>query len=1086
MDETGLSREQAAELVDKLHAKANIANQAMEDGGAGLPSTKALKAFQDSLIREMDSFLGPLDMPNETKDKLKKTLLKELDRLLKNKTDPDIIMQNLIAIIKRLTNLTDNEAIELARRLMNKTKEKGFLPRVCCTPKRLSFGRDAVCVQRKAFRDAILREVGDGFFGCQLSEQKKKYLEDLLIEDYAKEYGITLTECCPTDDIRDENDITIIVNDWISTIPVTMSSDQDYKRFVHQKNELIPKIKEALPASDYGRIREDAKTFLLKIPLHPDYKENEEQQDKKVEDLIDKFLCLPPKAKGHRYGMSFSGLTEYIDSWIDNLHISDDTRDEEAIKDMKKGMTYSLVHKLGEMNIDPEIFNDDSLYEEVLKDELQNMLGDVTITDANIKALKDDLIDKVKSAQQRAHDEIIGQNYKHKLRHAMTNILPPACAMSREEHAAMELLKDQLADAFIDLNYSGDDENLRARLKRKITSEIHMFCNDYLSSHPASPLSNKQLNLELFNALTSVPLPSGDSIRYEVEQARIREVINEWIKELPLQYQNPSELLARNRLIYVLSKKLFDIETAVEDSPDEPMRKEIMKFLHKMPFKSENDNNHFANNLIDKLNSSKESRRFDDGSDEIDAYGNICDSSCPRGGAASNYRRTAMTQDRICSRRSSYPPCTLSAEDKAHLDRIRRRSCVTPNCVKALLKNDKCSAAVGPQPMDAQSQTELRPQGFDKDKQSSICTGTNEKMTRPCPGMSSSPRRSPCGLRRHTVSGTRLQRDAQEEVLPQITVKKYYWDSNEKSNFQDSGSQQARAPYSSSFSPSRPGTCYPSDSPCQRPASYQRPSTPPYHRKQTETVPCQAGTPPYKKSSQSPYHRDCYKHDYQQQSTSPHRVPCNYDHSITQGPDTKPTKPVGRFYHWSPQRSFQERISQSSQRSTPRSRSPQQSPCMSRSQSPYGMNHESTPLSCSNRVKRNGLQEQIPCTNIRPSRKERVTELGSLDDMQNPRAKKNNSSFDWSYGQHPEDDSFWGTPCMRRVILDEGIDEPLMMESEEREERVTCKCKERVYPKATRTGCMHSSRDQDGRNGNRCSKCCGVHCPYPSFLYFRE
>ncbi|XP_050558618.1 extracellular matrix-binding protein ebh-like isoform X2 [Spodoptera frugiperda] len=1094
MDETGLSREEAAALVNGLHAKIKADTKEMEDG-AGLPSTKTLKAFQDSLIREMDSFLGPFDMPKEVKEKLKKTLLNELDKLLKNKTDPDIIMQHLIATIKRLTNLTDEEAVELARRLMNKTKEKGFLPKVCC-PKRLSFASDAVCVQRKAFRDAILREIGDGFFGCHLSEEKKKYLEDLLIEDYAKEYGITLTECCITGDVGNENDITTIVNDWISTIPVTMRSDQDYNRFVQQKNELIPKIMQSLPASDYGSIREDAKTFLLKIPLHPDYKESEEQQDNKVEDLIDRFLCLPPKAKGHRYGMSFSGLTDYIDSWIDNLHISDDTRDEEGIKDMKKDMTYSLVHKLGEMNIDPEIFNDDSLYEEVLRDELQNMLGDVTITDANIKALKDDLIDKVKSAQQRAHDEIIGQNYKHKLRNAMANILPAACAMSKEENAAMELLKDQLADAYIDLNYAGDDENHRALLKRKITNEIHMFCNDYLSSHPASPLSNKQLNHELFNALTSVPMPSGDSIRYEVEQARIREVINEWIKELPLEYQSPYELLARNRLIYVLSKKLFDIETTVEDSPDEPMRKEIMKFLHKMPLKSGNEDNNFADNLIEKLNATKESRRFEDSIDETDASGNICDVSCPtqgKGGASSKYRKTAMTQERPCAKRSTFPPCTLSAEDKAHLDKIRRRSCVTPNCVKQILKNDKCTAAVGPQPMDAESQTELRTQGFEKDKQS-ICTGTNENMTRPCPGMSSSPHRSPCGFRRHTVSGSRLDREDQEEVLPQVVVKKYHWDSADKSNFQDSESQKARPPCSASFSPPRPGTCHPQDSPYQRPAPCQRPSTPPYHRKQ-ESVPCQAGTPPYKKSSQSPYHRDCYKHDYEEQSTSPHRVPCNYDHSIAQGPETQPKKPVGRFYHWSPQRSFdRERISQSSQRSTPHSRSPAQSPCMSRAQSPYGMNHESTPLSCSNRVKRNGLQEQIPCINSRPSRKERVTELGSLDDIQHPRAKKNNSSFDWPCGQNPEDDSFWGTPCMRRVILDEGQDEPDEMmereEREEREERVTCKCKERVHPKAMRSSCMQSCRDKDGRSGNnmqhRCSKCCGMHCPFPSFLYFRE
>ncbi|CAH0698103.1 unnamed protein product [Spodoptera exigua] len=1054
-----------------------LSQSEMEEEKAALPSAKVLKALQDSLLREMDTFLSPLDITTEGKEKLKRKLLVDLDRLLKNETDPDIIMQHLIATIKRVTNMSNEEAVELARRLMNKTKEMGFLPKVCCQPRRLSFATDAICVPKKAFRDAILEEIGDPFLGCHISEQKKMYLEDLLIEDYAKEFGITLTECCPRDDVGDENDVPTLVNDWISTIPVTMRNDQDYTTFVQEKNNLIQKITESLPTSNFGKIREDAANFLLNIPLHSDLRENVEQQNKKVEDLINKFLCLPPKAKGRRYGMSFSGLTDYIDSWIDNIHISDDTKDDEAMKDMKKGMTYSLVHKLGEMNIDPEIFNNNLLYEEVLRDELQNLLDDVTITDDNLQALKDDLIDKVKSAQQRAHDEIIGQNYKHQLRHAMTDILPAPCTMSRDEQAAMELLKDQLADAFIDLNYSGNDETLKTQLKRKIADEIRKFCDNYLSSHPAAPLSDQQLNFDLFNALASVPLPLGDSIRYEVEQARIREVINEWIKELPLQPQNHSELLARNRLIYILSKKLFDIETEAEDAPDELMRKEIIKLLNKMPLSPGNDINQLANDLIEKLNSSKESRRFDDSSDDIDAYRNICDSSCPikgKGSVPSRYRRIATPQEKLCYKRKTFPPCTLSLEDRAYLDKIRRRSCVTPNCVKALLRNDKCNAAVGPQPADAQSQTEL--------KTRPVCTGVNENMTRPCLGMTS-PRRSPCSLRRHTVSSSRIQVD-QEEVQPQVAVKKYYWDSAQKSNFQDSESQPNRAPYSSSFSPPRPATCHPPD--CQRPTSYQRPVTPPFRGTQPNTVPCQAGTPPYKKSSQSPYHRDCYKHNNQQQSTSPHSVPCNYDHSISHGAYTKPTKPVGRFYHWSPQRSFQEKISQSSQRSTPRSRSPAQSPCISRSPSPCGLNHESTPLNC--RGKRNGLQE--PCTSSRPSRKERVTELGSLDDLQHPRANKNkSSSFDWSYAQFPEDDSFWGTPCMRRVILDEGIDEPLMMEREEREERVTCKCKERLFPKAMRTSCMIPPRDQESRNGNnlrRCSKCCGMHCPFPSFLYFRE
>lgn len=142
--------------------------------------------------------------------------------------------------------------------------------------------------------------------------------------------------------------------------------------------------------------------------------------------------------------------------------------------------------------------------------------------------------------------------------------------------------------------------------------------------------------------------------------------------------------------------------------------------------------------------------------------------------------------------------------------------------------------------------------------------------------------------------------------------------------------------------------------------------------------------------------------------------------------------------------------------------------------------------------KRDGLQDQCPPTTSRPFRKERVIELGSLDDLCEPRPKKRNDNFDWSYAKFPDEDNFWGTPCMRRVILDEGIEEPLLVEREKREERVRCRCKERLVPKFNTTRSRTCNQpvfqtcNEDSNNLKRCSKCCGVHCPYPSYLYFRQ
>lgn len=512
--------------------------------------------------------------------------------------------------------------------------------------------------------------------------------------------------------------------------------------------------------------------------------------------------------------MSFNGLSNFIDTWISSIHTEDDeTKGESEISDMKKDMAYSLIHKIGEMNIDPEIFNDDALYETVLRDELENMLGDITISDEDFQALKEDLISKVLEAKQRAHDEFAGQAYKRKLRDTISKVLPEQRNSSNEDRATLETLKDQLADAYIDLHFTGNNESQREKLKSKIANELSRYCRDYMNRIPCSPLNSQKINQDLYTALNNIPLPAGDSIKYEVEQARIREEINDWLKELPIQPQSPTELQTRNKMVYVLAKKLFDIELEGNDAENEQMRAEIVKFLNKLPLETEEDYETLADKLLEKLTATEESRKYSPSSSvTLDSFGNISlDTPVCSGHKSIFDRRNAISgpssSPHVCGRPTCkqprpMPPCTLSPEDLDHLERIKRRTCLSPSCAKSIMKNTNRKTCPGPRPVDAGSQTVLRPFGYET-AQSPVCPSTNERKPRTCPGQPAkefSQGRIPCGkekprlplcpatpqkaagscpgiprsppqcghqLRRHTISSGNVS-DYDGEVQPQV------------------------------------------------------------------------------------------------------------------------------------------------------------------------------------------------------------------------------------------------------------------------------------------------------------------------------
>lgn len=301
----------------------------------------------------------------------------------------------------------------------------------------------------------------------------------------------------------------------------------------------------------------------------------------------------------------------------------------------------------------------------------------------------------------------------------------------------------------------------------------------------------------------------------------------------------------------------------------------------------------------------------------------------------------------------------------------------------------------------------------------------------------------------------------------QIVIKQYYWTPNEKNRPEESDIPEGSRGNRGQSNPSPSNQTRQSQNDKTRQSSYAQCAPPPCRRPSFDKI--------------------------QEEDTGPSRVPCEFM-----------TSPEPKFQRQPSNNSYSEQSNRNMLSSRPPCMPPpcMPSPCMS----PFGLNKQASPGNsyfpktdneC--RIpKRDGLdhKDQMPGSSSSPSRKERVIELGSLDDLCNARPKKRqNDGNDWPFHEEEEEeeDNFWTTP-IRRVLVDEGIDDSVVMEREQREERIRCKCKERLVPKcqagrSTLGTCpsqQYTQSNEGGQNLKKCAKCCGRHCPYPSFLYFRK
>ncbi|XP_061704189.1 uncharacterized protein LOC133515635 [Cydia pomonella] len=553
---------------------------------------------------------------------------------------------------------------------------------------------------------------------------------------------------------------------WLRQSPIYLSRDLRNKQTQEQiMVELAESLASVLGSQAIQKPGTNPDEVLLKeiikhierFPLEPEFKSKEYIRKlgnhildylKKIQ-LFQDISARDSQRTKSSFMSSTNQLNDIVKDWCDTLPLSN----TDGAFRIKQDLANRIILKVGEMNMNQDIFNDDLLYDEILRDFIDQQVHELNLETHITDASKKLLIDQIQQVKQKIQDDFIGRKYKQQLRDTISNVLPSIACPMAEDLASFELMKENLADAFINLNYSVEDDTVRAKFKRRIMDEVNKYANDYLKRCPATPVSTRKLNEDLYNALKNVPVPGDESMRTEVESVRMKDVINDWLKTVPMSKQSISEQLHTNKVVTLMAQKLQELENEFHPNFEEIAIAEIASYLKKLPLKNKNNLREMAKKVVDKIKNTAESRAFVEGT------------------------RSKLTDDCLCEdfplpcipRRTSYlscasfiPPCGLSKEDQEIMQRIRERAVLC----EAGTQSRRCrDAAVNPAPLDHESQTDMpcnnkccqhagKPE-HECSKSATLKTKRIPIGTRPCPST-----------------------EGQADSSPYVLVKEYYWDSN--------------------------------------------------------------------------------------------------------------------------------------------------------------------------------------------------------------------------------------------------------------------------------------------------------------------
>ncbi|KAL0859318.1 hypothetical protein ABMA27_011120 [Loxostege sticticalis] len=430
----------------------------------------------------------------------------------------------------------------------------------------------------------------------EASDQRVKMISELAEKFAEREKNKVIN---PTETPSDSEMEEFITN-WIHQIPLDPDREVVYPIVIQQLLKRIEKVNNGPEESILSQPQASTSTTNT----------SKKSKSKTKNKPNNSKSCTPTCGNGGKAGQSGQVLVEAIETWSNQLPIRAENKDaEQTIKD---DVARKLYQKAGELSVDPQIMNDNLLYQELFTDEVNAQLNNLNSPDIEKKkeSLKNDLVEKIMEAKSIIKESTAGDNYKHQLENTIDASIPNPINNRQRHNPGFEIYKKRLADIFILENFDHGNDAVKAKYEKTIKKEIDKFFQEVLKKN-AVPLTKEQMYNELYSALYKVPTPNKCSINVEVEEVKTRCEVDDWFASLPVrEASGVDELSERDKILSMLAKRLHEIERN-EQKPDEKMHKEITKWIVKFPLKSGQEKNidKLADDLQNRLKSSKEDRR---------------------------------------------------------------------------------------------------------------------------------------------------------------------------------------------------------------------------------------------------------------------------------------------------------------------------------------------------------------------------------------------------------------------------------------------------------------------------------------------
>ena len=383
-------------------------------------------------------------------------------------------------------------------------------------------------------------------------------------------------------DSRGNKQLENYISAWISQLPLDRNKEINKPILIQQlmsrmakdsKQESRGSIDQPPISLKKSKSATDSKPKLSKT------KSKEKYSRKESKDSLKKSGAKSNKTPAE-------DIIEAIETWSNKLPIKLD--DKETVKTMKEGIARQLYQKIGELNVDPRIFNDELLYREMLDDEIETQLENVPQNSElqnNREQIKDGLINQIINTNQVIKEKSAGDNYRHKLETTIDASIPNPVQSVQTFDPGFEIYKNHLADMFILENFDHANDDVKAAHEKRVRHEIDKYFGSAQNKN-AVPLTKDQIYNEIYSALFKVPMPQETSVIDEVEQVKTRCEIDAWYEKLPIQEtDNLNDLLERDQILSTLAKRIQDIEKK-GGNVDDNINKETRKWLEKIPLKS--------------------------------------------------------------------------------------------------------------------------------------------------------------------------------------------------------------------------------------------------------------------------------------------------------------------------------------------------------------------------------------------------------------------------------------------------------------------------------------------------------------------